>query len=543
MWELFFLCSLARYVALFFAGGLAVGKFFNVCALFLVVMIFSQHLQVERERDNWRKFRVEMDLMSANAAVPAAGVAAANPYVLAALVLGTGAYWCWTHGGKEAWMQFTKATKDGVEITKDWVQKKIAEINGINVDGLDGVSLDGMFVNLSGKKYRILQPFELNYATSSPELNAEIQGWSYTSGGEGIIYHTIGFKKGSFERDGVLYNVFDIYNVSYVGSSGFDPADYPALYSGPAFLINCHAVAKANPDIKLYAAPVTGRPAIADAFYSIFPFAVSSLASIVFPNAFTGYKALALVAPVVAQMQDGSLVNDKGGKMPPPPPGVVPNLINPPLVDSSAVATVSVAKPKENELYPPVALPVVLPKPVSEQLHTYVPPSGAVQGLTNIGANNPAVRWVNAQGQEMVTPIPQALASQLAGTLPAIGAVTGAVSTPESPGADSGDPGDPADIPLPDIPVFDSEINWGEEKPWPWEKWIGSLPFVDVLKSSSINLSGSTSVVSFEFSIFGKSKLISYDFSQWHGLLNSMGLIIYACACWYALQLALLKRD
>ena len=68
------------------------------------------------------------------------------------------------------------ALKDGVRVTKDWVQRQIAEINGISVDGLDGISLDGMFVNLSGKKYRILEPFELNYATSNPELNAEIQG-------------------------------------------------------------------------------------------------------------------------------------------------------------------------------------------------------------------------------------------------------------------------------------------------------------------------------------------------------------------------------
>lgn len=86
-------------------------------------------------------------------------------------------------------------------------------------------------------------------------------------------------------------------------------------------------------------------------------------------------------------------------------------------------------------------------------------------------------------------------------------------------------------------------MDWGEEKPWPWADWIGALPFVDVLKSSSIDLSGATSVVSFEFSILGTSKVISYDFSQWNSLLNSMGIVIYACACWYALQLALLKRD
>lgn len=183
----------------------------------------------------------------------AEAIAPAIPFmamVLSAVATGSAiGYMSYNANGKEIYVKMKRALKDGVRVTKDWVQRQIAEINGISVDGLDGISLDGMFVNLSGKKYRILEPFELNYATSNPELNAEIQGWSYTSGGEGNIYHTIGFKRRSFERDGVLYNVFDVYNVSHVGPSEFDPADYPALYSGPAFLINCHAVAKKHPDL------------------------------------------------------------------------------------------------------------------------------------------------------------------------------------------------------------------------------------------------------------------------------------------------------
>jgi len=152
----------------------------------------------------------------------AEAIAPAIPFmamVLSAVATGSAiGYMSYNANGKEIYVKMKGALKDGVRVTKDWVQRQIAEINGISVDGLDGISLDGMFVNLSGKKYRILEPFELNYATSNPELNAEIQGWSYTSGGEGNIYHTIGFKRRSFERDGILYTVFYIMFLMYIMS-------------------------------------------------------------------------------------------------------------------------------------------------------------------------------------------------------------------------------------------------------------------------------------------------------------------------------------
>ncbi|WP_151192364.1 hypothetical protein [Desulfomicrobium orale] len=550
----------------------------------------------------------------------AEAIAPAIPFmamVLSAVATGSAiGYMSYNANGKEIYVKMKGALKDGVRVTKDWVQRQIAEINGISVDGLDGISLDGMFVNLSGKKYRILEPFELNYATSNPELNAEIQGWSYTSGGEGNIYHTIGFKRRSFERDGILYNVFDVYNVSHVGPSEFDPADYPALYSGPAFLINCHAVAKAHPDLVPIYEISDVKPEgfdeanatvqeiggytngyVIDAEgnkYDVNGILAQASGTLTTSNG-TTYNLENYVAsgnyiqaangrkiyisditskdPGSAKIttadgreyylskDSGPKVIDSTGNVLHMPPGEVLDALGgaKPTLDWSSysdsyisTSPVAIDTPNENKGKK------LLPGWLGSRLKQAGIDLGAGSVIDSV--SNGRVNWTDSSGvsrttvvnTELTDALVRAGAAQRVTTKGRSVTIQNAQSTvinnagavAETPNIDFGpDPGNPSDSSLPDVPLFDPAMDWGEEKPWPWADWIGALPFVDVLKSSSIDLSGATSVVSFEFSILGTSKVISYDFSQWNSLLNSMGIVIYACACWYALQLALLKRD
>ncbi len=492
-------------------------RLIKITCLFLIAIISIQFVQVEiqkeKERENWRQFRLYMDARKSEANPLLTGVlaSAAAPHVLAALVLGTSALWCWTHGGKEAWVQMNQAICDGVAVTKEAVQKWIAEHNGINTSSGPSdavVPVGGYAPHYDGYSYKVT---------------------SYS--GIVSVYFTNFNGKSSFIQSGALYikiseTGIDWPSHRYVINQNdriptpaeFNPADYPHLFQGPALLSNCHAVAESKRALLTIPAPTPTATAPAGA---------------------SSAPPAAIVPPVhlVAVAADGSAIDNRGRKWP-PLPGVIPDLLNPPSLAPGGSVDVPLAPAAPGVAPETVTVPAHIGQPLLDLLPAgatikhIVPGQGVVYVPAGAAASHPGI----------YQPLPPAVANSLPATLPTTAAP--ADTLPGNPTAEAeADPGNPADIALPDIPAFDPEMDWGQEEPWPWDEWISMLPFIDVLEDSSINLSGASSVISFNYSMLGANKTISYNFSQWEGLINSMGFIIYACSCWYALQLALLKRD
>lgn len=542
---LFFQCSLALFVRLLCVGGLAVDKR-HFLILILVSTFLVQGIQFTSILDQRASYwRMHYEVKQADAVAPVA-LAAASPIVLSAIVLGAGAFYCYSHGGKEAWIQFTGALRDGVSVTKSWIIDQIAAIHNIVTSPLSQTEFVTNNLNYDsditiGQSFPISSPCGGSiYLQNITEYNQGLVYSQIADPNPQLIGNTQCLQAGKFyysqvtkykhvpaNQQGTAWiRYMKVFSFDYTPSPypSFDPSLYPDIFSGPALLSNCHAVALANKDnlSLLYAPPVSSAPSGTSPSNTI-------------------------TVPIVAQTADGSLVDDKGRKLPPPPPGVVPGIINPPVLGPDT-PTIPIETPASDL---PNYVDRDLANAVANDLRDFFAPVDLVNDLINIGITGPitgikdiggvkTVTWTNAQGQTVATAVPATLAQTLAPLLApaAVGSGAGTItSTGET------DPGNPADIELPNIPTFDPEMDWGQEEPWPWDEWISMLPFIDVLEDSSINLSGASSVISFNYSMLGANKTISYNFSQWEGLINSMGFIIYACSCWYALQLALLKRD
>lgn len=147
-------------------------------------------------------------------------------------------------------MKMKGALKDGVQVTKDWVQRQIAELNGIDVSDSveDGLSQDGKKINYNGLSYTITGgPYPYGWTTSYLGV---VWVWNYTGNNFSVIGE-LAVLTAEKKEDGFDQYHYVKYSVSSMPlpPSGFNPADYPHLYSGPSLLTNCHAVAKKHPDL------------------------------------------------------------------------------------------------------------------------------------------------------------------------------------------------------------------------------------------------------------------------------------------------------
>lgn len=464
----------------------------------MVICVLVQHVHLRRveiaqQRARWDEIRLAIGPQLADANPVAAAAAACNPYVLAALVLGTAAVWCWTHGGKEAFILTNQALLNGVAVTKDWVQKEIGRLNGYDVDstGPDGVSPDKKTVTYNGNVYNVLYYWGTSRMQYLGPVYFKPDGMGYR----------IGFRPGPYDVVGFCY-YNDVVNTGPVvgpAPSAFNPADHPELYTGPALMANCHALAAKFPGLSpIYQPAVASRPNV-------------------------GNAALDIVPPVylVAVNPDGTAIDTRGRVWPP----LAGNVLDPPKLDTASAGTVVVG-----------GQDVVVGKDLLDKLAA----AGVLTGGGSItGAGDGYIDWTGADGTKHHTKIDTSTSSTVQNIVNQGDHASIDPSEPET------DPGDPEDTDLPTIPVFEpfAESDWGELKPWPWQDWIGSLPFVDVLKRSRIDKGGSSSSINLNLTLLGQSRAMSYDFAAWETIFNAMGLIIYACSCWYALQLAILKRD
>ena len=529
---MFLAWPLVPRVLLSCGGGLAVDKI-KFFVLFLLVAFGVQHVQIQQERENWRKFCIQLEADKAYAILPLA-LAPAAPYVLASLVAGTTAVWCYTHGGKEAWIQFTGAVNDGVDVTKAWIQEKIATNNGVDTTG----TYNSIYcMNTQDQEFPLIPPswfYTGQYVadgSSTYKLTSKI-GQAYLVRTEpiffstGYIYIKTSYRRAPPYQNEIMYVIFNYNNVTNdptnppLYNTNFDPADYPELYTGPALLSNCHQVAKQYPNLSLVYPPPTATA----------------------PSSYDPTKKIEV--PIAARLADGSLVDQSGRKLPLPPPGIVPGLIDPPIL-APDTPTIPIETPAAD-------LPNYVNPEIGEDLKDFFAPvdlsnqlgqlgiTGPINGIRDIGGTKHLV-WKDAQGITRVTPVSAAVAAQVAPMLPAAAVQTG-TGTMVKPGEAEADPGNPADTALPAVPTFDTDWAWGDMLEWDWSSWIAKIPFLSVLSGASIQLTGASSEINFPITVYDQSKIVSFDFADYEMIWQAMGIVIYAVACWWGLQLALLKN-
>lgn len=518
------------------------GSHLRFLALVLVVCLCVQHVQIKRiedqQRAEWQRLLVEMDALEAHAVLPVA-LAAAAPYVLNALVAGTTFFWCYTHGGKEAWIQFTGAVKDGVSVTKDWVQKRIAELHGISTDGDvdplyfgDAANVpypltvsSGQRFNYGGETYFVshiiretwvsnsaVSPYEIGYLqfmlpTSYLSPNAA----SPTNPGGCTVC-----------RKGYMISVTESPNF-IEPSLPFNPADHPELYNDQNLLTNCHAVAKAHPDLKLSYMTSPTKPAGAT-------------------------DANTKNIPLAAVTAAGSLVDEHGN--------VSPSPFEPGWLAESAGLTLPELDEERSGMVPVGDQTVAVGQTVADRLTG----AGINGPITGVGGD--WITWTDEAGhnyttrvsKDVVAAAQQAVAGAKAAnpsisvSYPGLSAVPAATAATDgaviNPTDSEQDPGDPKDPDFGAPPVFDTNFDWGQNETFDINAHVSvieNLPIVNLVKGSSLKLVNADSVISIHLASWpGGPVDLSVDFDQWSSIWTVMGAMIYFIALLNSISLAIL---
>lgn len=475
-----------------------------------VVCFTIQHVHFSyvknKQTQAWRDLCVYVDAKRAHAAVPVAGALAfaGGPYYLAGLVLGTGAYYCWTHGGKEAYWQMIDATQNGVSVTKQWVQEQIAELNGIDTSAAPGVDFDFApgVVSYGGTLYRVGSLYKESGLVLHP-MPMWTQGYLCF----GLYADPVNPTTRMYAR---MYNYLPAYpniTAATIGPApgGFDPADYPDLYTGPALFSNCHAVARAHPDL-IYHAPDVGTTVPPDdddlPVYSPPPY-------------------------IVATYADGSAIDNEGKLWPPLPGAVWPGIINPPILEPTNAAQIA----GTGGTY-------VIPKNVADQLAELGIPAGAT--ITDIGQG--FIEW-EKDGEKKRTIAPPATTAALPQNITNSTTKTKTITKTE-PEPDPGDPSDPEWGFM--AAIFDTDFDWGDNSTIDIDSHLDivkNLPLVAVVQGSSFQISDPISILNVPLNFPGVGEYtLTFDFAQFEWLYDIMGRIIYFFALIRSLNLAFLMK-
>lgn len=467
----------------FFVGGVAVAKYLRIFVCFFLITLLVIH--TDRKR--------------AEAVLPAA-LAAAAPYVLDALVLGTGALWCYTHGGAEAWVQFTGAVNDGVQVTKDWIQKKIAEAHGINTE--TNVIQSNTFLE-DGRIYS--GGYAMNKVLMSVWTGSKYW-WDYwypgrthrwqPNNGPTYIY-------GYHSSVEILMpngdtNTYSINTVqSYVPPAAFDPADHPELFTGPALLANCHALAKTLPGLVLQTGAWSStKPNVTNPVY---------------------------VPPVhlVAVNADGSAIDSTGKKWPPLAGAPWPAILPVPQIAPETTGEIQVQTTEGVDT-------ITVPKDVKDKLTLAGVPAGAVL----IGASPTSVTYRDpATGQTYVVPLP----SEVAESLPDAVTKDNSTSSTGLKGTETlTSPG------LPGVSEFRSDFEYDEPEPWAFTAWMAN-PFRAIIDSMRIEAASSSSVITFPINLGFKQFSVSADFAQYASSFQFVGGMLVIMSYFMAIMLVVKK--
>lgn len=444
-------------------------------------------------------FVLHTDRRRAEAILPVA-LAPAAPYLLAALVGGTTALWCYTHGGKEAWIQAYGATLDGVAVTKQWIQEKIAQNHGINTEvssdtfpsGAGTVTFNGINYSVTGyvDTNNVASPaFPLYFVKYTANMTP-VENWSPG-------YNMMVVKSGptTVRRYWISSTVSPVIGPA----SNFDPADYPELYTGPALLSNCHAVAQQNPGL------------------------------VIAYNDWTPEEPETPVPPVyvppvhiVATLPDGSTVDNEGKVWPPPPgnPWVWPGAVAPPAAVPGTVGGVPVQLPGMDQQT------VALPQNLIDQLRDAGLPEDAV--ITGAGAGHITYKDPT-DGKEKYMPIPAETAAQLPAAI--------AKASASAEGIEMGDIGVPD---LPEQSSFNSTFAYNQPGEWNWTQWMNN-PFQSVIDSMKIETSAAQSQINFPVNLGFTEFVVSADFADHSDSFSTIGGFMVIMSSIMAIMLVIKK--
>lgn len=538
----------------------------------------------------------------------AEAIAPAIPFmamVLSAVATGSAiGYMSYNANGKEIYVKMKGALKDGVQVTKDWVQKQIAEINGIDTEQGSSGLYDGYAI-YNGVKYNFIldcsslpSSYPCNYP---PNTFNEFQ--NNQCGAVGVFS----------DKDMVCH---------FVGSFGpvvFNPADYPHLYSGPALLTNCHAVSKKHPDLVPVYDISDVKPEgfdesnatmqeiggytngyVTDAEgnkYDVNGILAQASGTLTTSNG-TTYNLENYVAsgnyiqaangtkiyisditskdPGSAKIttadgreyylskDSGPKVIDSTGNVLHMPPGEVLDALGgaKPTLDWSSysdsyISTSAVAVDTPNENKGKKLLPGWLGSRLKQ--------AGIDLGAGSVvdSVSNGRVNWTDSSGVSRTTLVNTELTDALvrAGAAQKVTTngrsvtiqnaqstvINNAGATTEAPSINFGpDPGDPNDPNFGPGVVFDPSFDWGEEKDFDIQKHIriiDNLPLMNVIKGSSLRLVSANPILTVPIILPGAPQAdITIDFSQFESILSAMGSIIYFFALINSLALGLLGR-
>lgn len=441
--------------------------------------------------------------------------------VASALVMGGSMYYCWTHGGKEAWAKLVSATKDGVEVTRDWLINKIAEDHGLNIES-SVITNDPSIATGSNFKYTraltVGDTLEVSVYFSGANID-RTEYWTIVSAGEPYQPSLGDFRPqfqvyipsmtwDNYNSDSITISQRVVANSSIYkcrhqkftcsrslsNPDGFNPLDYPEIF-GPAYIY-----------INAYKAIKTGAETILD-------WAMLDEAPSIDPE-----KDQVKRVPVQAATATGDKVLGEDGKYyPPPPGGVVTDPVEglgAPTLDPSSVGSRTVVGEQGTA-------------PVNTSLDNALGEAGVSEGSTITGVNTKAntITWVDAEGNSHVTAVDPAIAQALASTATAVDAAT--VEPPsEKTELDLGDAQDPGQIP---VPTFDDVFEQPEKKEVGSviDQLIELMPGSSLLSESGVESSGSPV---FTIDIPGFDS-VSIDFSVYEDSVSAVGDFLYAIVC------------
>jgi hypothetical protein len=427
--------------------------------------------------------------------------------VASALVVGGAMYYCWTHGGEESWAQLQSATKDGVEVTKDWLISKIAEMHDISISLVDPlfkgspdpgswtVTLDDAQIGSDS----IFGPFPNGkYCESSGTWSLVYDHCTSVTAKDSTSSTSF-----QFVCDGQGYTGQALWHTDYDPSPSFNMNDYPNLYGPQVLYTNAYNALK------------EGIPPVLD-------WIMRDDAPAIDPD-----KDQVATVPVVAGVDANATVNPWGsdailgedGKYYPAPPALVDPDTGLPLerpwpeLDGASVGGNVV------EGVNGVA-------PINKPLDQLLNDAGIVGGTIN-GVQGNTITWTDADGVSHVAVVPNDVADQVRDLAETTGAASDAKeNTQKNIEKETALLTDPGHI---DVPFFDPEFEQPEKQDVAtvMDTLIDLLPGADLLTDSSIEASGSP-VMTLTFPGFDP---VNLDFSSYESNVSSIGSILFTIVC------------
>ena len=434
--------------------------------------------------------------------------------VASALVVGGAMYYCYSHGGKELWSKLSSATKDGVDMTKDWFTDKIAEMYGIDTSStkygnspssqevpppVDNIAwINGAAYSLtrigSGVVFYASETSELyEFYDNSP---SPFYYWRLVNGNLRLFHVVSGYWE---------YGMYAVYSDNDYATTPCDNT----LYNGdkPGFSVTNYPQYFASGDVlnnNAYKVMTQGNPPVLDwGDLSAPPTVDPTVDQVKHINVSAGTAA------------GDAVLDDDKAYFPAPPAVFAPGGLGAPVLDPSSVGGNTVSGATGSV-------------PINSELDKALNDAGVKDGKITSVKNN-TVTWVDSDGVTHVSVVTPEIAKALAPAVAASGAVSvpAALTDAETITIDATGFDDPG---LPDVPIFDPTYDMPVKNSTQsfMSRIIEMVPGVDILTGSAVESSGTSSML-LPNPLGGEDMLL--DFGPYAGGLAILGDFLFGFCC------------